>query len=86
MDRKTKHYLDEIDFWQRARARLLQHAAQWRAPPPGPGQAAVVDAAKEPLDDLLQRCGLDALRRDSEQAAPSRYGAGGSTPPTEPAD
>lgn len=86
MDRKTKQYLDEIYFWQRARARLLQQAAQLHEPPPGPRETTVADTAKEPLDDLLHNCGLAALRRGSEQAAPPGHGAAGSTPPTEPAD
>ncbi|MCO7573457.1 hypothetical protein NJH78_26050 [Pseudomonas chlororaphis] len=86
MDRKTKQYLDEIYFWQKARARLLEHAAQLREPPPGPLEPALANAAKEPLDDLLHSCGLDTLRRDSEQAASTDPGAAGSTPPTDAAD
>ncbi len=86
MDRKTQQYLDEIYFWQKARARLLELAAQLREPPPGPLEPALANPAKEPLDDLLHSCGLDALRRGSEQAAPADPGAAGSTPPPDAAD
>lgn len=77
MHRRTKDYLDEICFWQCARSRLLQRTALLRERSPE------TDASREPLDELLHRCGLDALRRSSKQDSLTSPGSTGTTPPAE---
>lgn len=69
MHRKTKDYLDEISFWHCARSRLLHRAAQLRHNPEAPVQQTPAQRPREPLDDLLQKCGLGELCRCPGHAA-----------------
>lgn len=68
MHRKTTDYLDEIGFWHCARSRLLHRAAQLRGSLEVPLQPSPPAMPREPLDDLLQRCGLGELCRCSRHA------------------
>ena len=68
MHRKTTDYLDEIGFWHCARSRLLHRAAQLRDSSKVPPQQSPPALPREPLDDLLHRCGLGELCRCSRHA------------------
>lgn len=83
MHRKTKDYLDEIDFWQKARARLLQQAAELRR---HQGDAVTPDVSRALLDDLLHKCGLDTLRRARDRAGQHGPETTGNPPPRDPLD